>query len=106
MIRLIFDDLIIPTKCAVTAFVVDDWKDVLDYYPKYFTLVRSAGRVPASIQAYMRGISKVLERVGDGRISDVWLHRMVEHFGMEWMEAYIKKYKTYTDEIKRMEAKR
>ena len=78
----------------VKNFMTPAWDGVLEFYPKWVEAMKESGQQPWPIQPYMLGIAKELEKAGarEGRTADQWMNRFFEHFGVWYLEKYVKQY--------------
>ena len=75
-------------------FITPNWKQVLDFYPKWVRRVEKKGDIPWKVQAYMLGFADELEKRGiRNRTSNDWMVRCFQHFGLNWIGDYADRYK-------------
>lgn len=80
----------VPLPGAVGDFCSPDWQTVADFYGEWAARVAET-QSPWDPQPYLLAVAKELERLEarPGRSADEWFKRMLEHFGLGWLDQQI-----------------
>lgn len=98
----------VPRSGELTDFITPDWYEVVQFYPEFCRRVLAKEDVreePWDPQPYLLQFAKYLERrkAREGRTADDWMRRLMQHWGLGWLETAIADMKAAKTEA--MEAK-
>jgi hypothetical protein len=92
----------IPLPGPADCFITPWWHEVMDFYPSYCEAVFERGDTPWPIQPYITQVLKGLERLKiRGRTAQDWMSRLMQHYGLSWLEGWKDKYQTLSDSLRR-----
>lgn len=91
LIRVQGVEVVLPYAKDPEGFITPDWHDVTEVYGAWCNRVAAAGQEPYDPQPFLLSVAKELERLEarPDRNAEAWFKRMLEHFGVAWLERRI-----------------
>lgn len=89
--KIIYHEVELPGYFS-EEFITPDFHQLVEFYPEYVKDAQTDQ--PFSFQGYLLRICKDLEikKCREGRTSEQWMKRFMEHYGLDYFAAYTRIY--------------